>query len=314
MTADHKYSHLQHQHWGPDSFEGVFGKELPTKFVDNFPSDKRIAICLTFDTQGDVDAAVPGDHPSGTCYWPGGKKINYCDLTQRQYDTRRGTQRILEILRRHDVAATFPVTGLTAEWYPEIVDMIAADGHEVAAHGYRHLTHFVLDEVGEREEIAAATEAIEKALGRKPRGWRTPMYTCSDYTLKLLIEQGYQWNSDLHNDELPYILQQDDGTSIIEIPAGLDDWSLNLLPVPLGVGMGGVPYASPSHITDIVKSTFDQLYFESREEPQLLQFCMHPKISGMPHRAHSVHEFIKYMRSHDGVWFTTMEEIADLCT
>jgi peptidoglycan/xylan/chitin deacetylase (PgdA/CDA1 family) len=305
------YPHLQPSNWSRGAWAETFGEERPTRLEEQWPEDTRIAVCLTFDTQGDVDAAIP-TYQLGTCYWAEGK-INYCDLTQRQYDTRRGVYRILEILRRHDIRATFPITGLTAEWYPEVVDAISADGHEVGVHGYRHVPLFRLDEDEEREEVEAATAAVANAIGgKKPLGWRSPMYSTTPNTLKLLMEQGYLWNSDFHNDDMPYILAQD-GRQIVEIPAGLDDWELNLIQVPENVGMGGVPYASASHLTDVLSSTFNMLYQESEGQPRVMQYCMHPKITGVPYRAWSLEALIRHMKSHEGVWFCTMEDVARLC-
>lgn len=301
---------LQPPVWHRDMWQQTFGTELPTKLAENWPEGVRIAVMLTFDTQGDVDAAVPGyQHSSG--FWRDGA-INYCDLTQRQYGTRRGVQRILEILADHGIRSTFPTTGITAEWYPEVVEAIVDGGHEVAVHGYRHVPLFTLDADEERAEIEAATQAIATASGRQPVGWRSPMYSTTPNTIRILTELGYLYNSDFHNDDLPYLLEND-GERIVEIPAGLDDWQLNLMQVPENVAMGGVPYSSPSHVTDVITSNFDMLYKESQREPRLMQWCIHPKITGMPHRAWGLEQIIKHIESHSGVWFCAMEDVARLC-
>jgi hypothetical protein len=88
---------------------------------------------------------------------------------------------------------------------------------------------------------------------------------------------------------------------------------LSLIQVPESVGMGGVPYSSPSHVTDILSSQFDMLYLESESGPRMMQYCMHPKITGVPYRAWGLQRLIEHMHSRDGVWFCTMEELADLC-
>jgi hypothetical protein len=77
--------------------------------------------------------------------------------------------------------------------------------------------------------------------------------------------------------------------------------------------MGGVPYSSPSHVTDVLSSQFDMLYQESADAPRMMQYCMHPKITGLPYRAWGLQKLIEHMKSHDGVWFCTMEELAALC-
>jgi peptidoglycan/xylan/chitin deacetylase (PgdA/CDA1 family) len=301
---------LQPEHWSRTAWTETFGAERPTLLSERWPDGVRVAVLLTFDTQGDVDAAIPG-YQLNTCYWAEGK-INFCDLTQRQYDTRCGVYRILEILRRYQIKATFPVTGLTAEWYPEVVDAIAADGHEIATHGYRHVPLFRLDRDEERQEIEAATRAVATTSGRTPAGWRSPMYSTTPNTIELLAEAGYVWNSDFHNDDLPYLLETG-GRTMVEIPAGLDDWELSLIQVPESVTMGGVPYSSPRHVTDILVSQFNMLYQESVNAPRIMQYCMHPKITGQPYRSWGLQQVIEHMRSHEGVWFCSMEELAALC-
>lgn len=302
---------LQPERWHPSMWEKTFGRERRCDLTSKWPKDARIAVLLTFDTQGDVDAAVPGYQGNG-CFWKD-DKINYVDLCQRQYGTRRGVQRILDILERCGVTGTFPITGITAEWYPEIVDAIASSGHEIAVHGYRHIQLFNLDEAGEREEIEAATAAVENALGKRPVGWRSPMYSTTERTIRILTDLGYLYTSDFHNDDLPYVLEND-GRALVQIPANMDDWELNLMNVREPVGMGSAqPYSSPGQVTDILTSYFNMLYQEAEQGPQVMQYCMHPKITGRPHRGWGLEQSIKHMQAHEGVWFTTMEGVARLC-
>jgi len=296
--------------WHKDMWQQTFGVEHEVDLSSRWPEGTRIAVMLTFDTQGDVDAAVPG-YQNGTCYWDE-NHINYNDLSQRQYDTRRGVERILRILKKYAIRGTFPTTGLTAKWYPDVVWNIADAGHEVAVHGYRHVPLYKLSDAGEREEIALAKEAVEAVTGSPTRGWRSPMYSSTTRTIRLLTELGFTYDSSFHNDDWPYILEND-GSSLVEIPAGLDDWELNLMKVPGGISMGGQAYAAPSAVTDTLISHFDMLYEESAESPRMMQYCMHPKITGRPHRAQGLQRFIEYVQGHQGVRFCAMEDLADLC-
>lgn len=295
--------------WHKDRFEETFGARLPGRFRANWPTGKRIAVLLTFDTQGDIDAAVRGYQ--GTTLWPGGL-INYCDLTMRQYDIYEGVPRVLRILRKYDVRATFPISGVTAEWYPDMVREVAAEGHEVAAHGHRHVPMVVLDEAEQRCEVELATEAIEKTAGVRPTGWRCPMYSITAQTLDDLAALGYIWDSDFHDRDFPYVIEKKGRTKIVEIPAGNDDWSLYIQLDSGQVQMGGTPYGTSDGVFSTLKSEFDILYEESRDEPRMFQFCMHPKISGRPCRAAVLDRLIAYIRAHDGVWFASCGEIASL--
>jgi peptidoglycan/xylan/chitin deacetylase (PgdA/CDA1 family) len=129
----------------------------------------------------------------------------------------------------------------------------------------------------------------------------------------LLTERGYLYTSDFHNDDMPYILEND-GQMMVQIPAGMDDWELNLMNVHDAVGMGSAqPYSSPAAVTDTLISWFNMLYEESAHEPRVMQYCMHPSITGRPHRAWGLEQVIKHMKAHSGVWFCSMETVASLC-
>lgn len=296
--------------WGQGRFKEIFGERRPGSFVDNWPKDKRIAILLTFDTQGDVDAAAEwASDPNA--FWPGGR-INYCDLTMREYDILEGVPRVERILHKHDVRGTFLFCGLTAEWYPDSLRSVMDRGHEIGVHGYRHVPLTALNDEEEREEVERGTEAVSKVVGGMPKGWRSPKYTTTERTVDLLRDFGYQWHSDFHDTDFPYVLDKD-GRSIVEIPAGHDDWSLYLM---LGYGtpapMGGTPYGTTEGVLSTMKAEFDVLYEESAQAPRLFQWCMHPKISGRPFRAAVLDRLIAYMKEHDGVWFATCQEVAQL--
>jgi peptidoglycan-N-acetylglucosamine deacetylase len=293
--------------WHKDDFEKIFGRRTEGAFARNWPKGTRIVVLLTFDTQGDIDADVPGDY-SGK--WPGyPDETNFCDLTMRLYDVTEGVPRILRLLARHEIQATFPLSGMTCDWYPEMAREIADAGHEIAVHGYHHVEHYRLDDRQEREEIERALEAVQRISGEQPQGWRTPIYTTTARTLDILRDLGFVWNSDLHDCDFPYVLTKD-GRDIIEIPAGLDDWSLYLQGV--GVQLGGVPYGNYEGVLSSLVAEFDYLYDESANEPRMFQLCMHPNISGRPFRTAVLDGLISHMKERDGVWFATCAEVAAL--
>lgn len=294
--------------WQKDRFEDIFGEKIQGEIQRNWPADKRIAVLLTFDTQGDVDAATAG--APNSMWLPG--RINYCDLSMRRFDIQEGLDRILRILQKHNVRATFPTCGMTADWYPDVVPKVLDHGHEVAVHGYHHVDLFHLNSDDERIEIERATETIARAVGTQPKGWRSPRYSVTEHTLDVLRDIGYTWDSDLHDESFPYILRKS-GQDIVEIPAGLDDWSLYLqLSGGAAPQMGGTPYGSTAGVLSTLMAEFDTLFEESEREPRIFQWCMHPKISGRPARAAVLERLIIHMKDHDGIWFAACEDIAQL--
>jgi peptidoglycan/xylan/chitin deacetylase (PgdA/CDA1 family) len=297
------------QGWQPDSWERTFGRTAPTQLLDRWPQDKRLAVLLCFDTQADIDAGRPGYQTTmrkdGT--------VNFVDQMERQYEAKAGLKRILRILRGYGVKATFPTTGMTAEWYPELIASIAEDGHEVASHSYSHYLMNSFSREEEREEIEKTTAAIEQATGKRPRGWRSPLYSTTGQTLELLAECGYVWDASFPNDDLPYWIDTAKGR-MLAIPSCLDDSNMYLMAhSPFATHAGGHFYSSPQNVLASWQCEFDVLYEESEEEPRICSITMHPRVSGRPFRSWALSRFIEHALAHEGVWFPDCSEIAALC-
>ena len=104
--------------------------------------------------------------------------------------------KILRLLDKHKIKATFFVTGEIAKLHPSSIRKIHEDGHEVACHGLTHdKNEFLLDESDQRRRIEEATEIIEKIVGARPLGFRAPCLRANSTTLKILEEYGYIYDS-----------------------------------------------------------------------------------------------------------------------
>jgi len=84
------------------------------------------------------------------------------------------TPQVLDVLRRYGVRACFFVLGEKASRYPELVDRLLAEGHEVANHGYTHRPYWFLGPGGTLREVEKGSQAIERVTGRRPRLFRPP--------------------------------------------------------------------------------------------------------------------------------------------
>ncbi|HEX3721387.1 MAG TPA: polysaccharide deacetylase family protein [Nitrolancea sp.] len=136
------------------------------------------------------------------------------------YSVRRGIPRILEMLARNGLHATFFVEGWGAQQYPDLVREIAAAGHEVGAHGWMHEQWDTLEPDEERELIKRTTDAIGVALGTQPVGWRSPFSRTTKHTLALLADHGYRYDSSFADDDIPYRMhvRAGDERTLIEFP------------------------------------------------------------------------------------------------
>jgi len=86
----------------------------------------------------------------------------------------RATPRILEVLRREGVRATFFVLGRHAERWPELVRRTALDGHQIGNHGYFHRKLHRRSPSYVRDDLTRGTEQIVRASGVRPRHFRAP--------------------------------------------------------------------------------------------------------------------------------------------
>jgi peptidoglycan/xylan/chitin deacetylase (PgdA/CDA1 family) len=261
-------------------------RPLPGDF--RWPDHNRLAVLLTFDTQG-----IVGLPPSA------GQRPDFRKVAEYDYEARVGLYRVLDTLERHQTKGTFPTCGRTVELYPAACKEIIARGHEIAAHGYDHEKP---NEVSMREEeaiIDRTLEAFHQVLGVRPLGYRTPYYLATDDTLPLLAARGFIWHSDFHNFDQPYFI--DVGSSqVLEIPPHIDDWSHYWSDVrsPVQSVRG-----SPRNILVLLKDAFDTLYEESALVPKMLCLTLHPTIVGRPERIHILDEFLRHARQKPDVWW-----------
>jgi polysaccharide deacetylase family protein (PEP-CTERM system associated) len=119
------------------------------------------------------------------------------------YESRvcRNTERLLDILERSGVHATFFVLGWVAERFPELVRRIHANGHELASHSYDH--GLVYDKTPDsfRDDLRRARTAIEQAAGVAVTGFRAPSYSVtarSLWALDVLAAEGYTYDSSIY--------------------------------------------------------------------------------------------------------------------
>ena len=96
-------------------------------------------------------------------------------MSHQAYGPVTGMPRILKMLERRNVRATFFCPGYTAERYPHLVRRVRDSGHEIAHHGYLHEAVQGMDEQQEADILDRGLEALERITGQRPVGYRAPM-------------------------------------------------------------------------------------------------------------------------------------------
>jgi polysaccharide deacetylase family protein (PEP-CTERM system associated) len=111
------------------------------------------------------------------------------------------TRLILELLREHKTRATFFLLGWVADRLPELVREIAADGHEIASHGYAHEAVDALSCEEFRDDVTRSLEAIRGACpDASISGYRAPSFSINGNTpwaFDVLQSLGFKYDSSI---------------------------------------------------------------------------------------------------------------------
>ncbi len=271
---------------------------LPAEPV-RWPRGKQAAATLGFDL--DAEAVVLTIDPSAA----GRLSV----MSHQAYGPLTGMPRLLALLARHDVRATFFCPGFTAERYPDLLRRVRDAGHEIAHHGYLHEAVTGMTPAEEAAMLDRGLDALEKVTGTRPTGYRAPMWETTYATPGLLLDRGFLYDSSLMDGELPYELAegpQPGARSIVEIPVhwALDDWEqYAFLPDLFGSGL----IEDPEKALSMWRADLDAMY----DEGCCFTLTNHPFLSGRPARARALERLVEDMTSLPGLWLATAGDIAD---
>lgn len=262
-----------------------------------WPDGKTSAAAFTFDV--DAESAVLWNTPESA------RRMGV--MSHQAYGPTVGVPRLLNLLERRGIRATFFVPGYTAHRYPGTVKDIAAAGHEIGHHGYLHEQPSRLSVEQEAEALDAGLDALSEVAGIRPCGYRAPMWDPSWETPRLLHERGFLYDSSLMDADEPYELQTEGGSSrsIVEIPIqwALDDWEQYCyLPDLSGSGL----IETPEKARELWISEFHGL----REAQGCWVLTNHPFLTGRPGRAKSLDLVMEEVTTTPGVWVASLEQIA----
>ncbi len=224
-------------------------------------------------------------------------------LSFAEYGAKSGVWRILDFLDEFGLKGSMSINGKAAELYPEAVRAVADNGHEVVGHGWENDVLAPDDDpAAEREEIQRVTKAIADAAGVRPVGWTSPGSAGSDNTLGILVEEGYIWNGDRGNDDLPYIVESGSGPIVClpRVNAFINDLTTWIW-----------PKNSPVALWESFKDTFDELYREGEKgSPKWIEIVLHAHFAGRPTAIPAFRKCIEYAMQHEGVWYARKGDIA----
>jgi len=256
------------------------------KAVDKlWPEGNHCAVILSFDFDAESDEmrTAPG-------------KLS--PITKGKYGATVGLDRIFGVLEDFSIPGTFFVPGWVAENYTGKVKEIQSRGFEIAGHGYLHEKVSELTIENEKAVLDKCVTGIRGATGTNPLGYRAPWFDFGKNSLRLLTEFGFEYDSSLMNQDLPYLIETSSaGKLLVELPV---DWCLDDWPA------FEMDRKSVKTVREVWQSEFDALYSAG----SLFNLTMHPECIGRPARIEMLRKFVRYMQSKPKVWFASGIEVS----
>jgi peptidoglycan/xylan/chitin deacetylase (PgdA/CDA1 family) len=254
-----------------------------------------------------------------------------CDISRGMFAGEVAVPRLLTLFERNNLRTTWFIPGHSAETFPDQTRMVVDAGHEIGVHGYSHENPIAMTRAQESAILDRCIELLTKLTGTTPTGYVAPWWEFSPVTNELLLERGIKYDHSLmHNDFSPYFVRVGDSwtkidyakpaeawmkplergteTELVEIPA---NWYLDDLPPMMFIkaSANSHGFVSPHDLEQNWRDQFDWVYREM--DYAAFTMTIHPDVSGRPQNLLMLERLITYINSHEGVRWSTFDEIAD---
>src|SRR5712691_4526512 len=155
------------------------GRKLTPK---QWPNGARVAVCLSFDVDNE---ALWRENPLPV------------PLSEGEYGATTGLPRILKLLDKQQIPASFYIPAMSAVLHPQMVpDILKSGRHEIGIHGWVHESYpQVNDALKEQRLLTQSIDYITKAIGKRPVGFRAPSWEYSPHTLEQVQKAGFLYDS-----------------------------------------------------------------------------------------------------------------------
>lgn len=264
----------------------------------SWPNGARVAFWLCPNIEF-YELAPPGDQGRAVWQRPYPDVLAY---SQRDYGNRSGVWRLFEACERYGVRGSVSLNAAMCDHLPEIVDECVRLKWELFSHGiYNTRLIYGLNEDELRAMIRDSVDTIRRRSGRDVAGFLAPAISSTETFLDLLPEFGIKYTIDMVPDDQPVPVKVRQGR-LIAMPYSTEINDIRVVGVR---GYSGQQWA------DMVKSAFDQLYAEGEHNGTVMCVPLHPFVIGHPHRIAALHDVLRHVTSHSGVWCATAGEIAD---
>jgi peptidoglycan/xylan/chitin deacetylase (PgdA/CDA1 family) len=274
-----------------------------------WPDGAKLAVSIVLNFEEGAENSIESGDPAGeaigevtTVIRPGVRDIGQEQLFA--YGMRAGLWRMLDSLDRFGVKSTFWMLGRAVERAPDAARAVVAAGHEPGVHGWRWRPHAdFTDRETERASLQRCIDVIRDTTGVTPGG-----FFCrgsqSAFTRDLLVDLGFDYDSNALDDDLPYWTRAESGRPILAVPYALDTNDMKFYH-PNG-------FVTVAEFVDYVTGAIDALIDEGRRgTPKMLSIGYHLRITGRPARIDALNRVLAHLqRRAADVWVARRCDIA----
>jgi peptidoglycan/xylan/chitin deacetylase (PgdA/CDA1 family) len=233
--------------------------------------------------------------------WPRTPYPDVREYSYRDYGNRVGFWRMLEVLDAYKIKCCVSLNLAVLEHYPEIAEAMVTRDWDFMSHGIYNTRYlYAYTEAQEREFYDDCIATLKRHTGKQLKGMLGPAISGTERTPDLMAEAGLIYHTDWMHDDQPVPIKVKTG---------------RLISVPYSIELNDSPlfrtHYEGDYFARICKAQFDQLYTEGAESGRVMCIALHPFTIGQPHRIQYLDEILNYIMSHDGVWQTTADEIAE---
>tara|TARA_B100001013_G_scaffold198670_1_gene120274 strand:+ start:1661 stop:2551 length:891 start_codon:yes stop_codon:yes gene_type:complete len=267
--------------------------------IIKWPNGARVALWVSPNVEH--YEYMPNDDAARTP-WPRTPFPDVQQYSYRDYGNRVGFWRMLETLDKYNIRSCVSLNVAVLEHFPEIRDAMVERNYDYMSHGIYNTRYlYTYTEEQEREFYRDTIETLKLHTGKQLKGMLGPAISGTERTPDLMAEAGLIYHTDWMHDDQPVPIKVKSG-KLISVPYSIELNDSSLL---------RDNHYEGDYFARICKAQFDQLYKEGAESGRVMCIALHPFLIGQPHRIKYLDEILSHIMSHDGVWQTTADEIAD---
>ena len=259
-----------------------------------WPDGARLALWLAVNVEH-YEFVAP--HNAYRTAWSRVPQPDVHEYGYREYGNRVGFWRLLDVLKDYGVRGTASLNLGVMDHFPEIRDAMLEQHWALMSHGIYNTRYlFGMSEDEERAFYQESIELLRRHTGKTLKGMLGPAFSATERTPDLMADAGLTYQADWFLDDQPFPLNVRSGQMIM---------------MPYGREINDSFLSATGEFVQACKDQFDTLYSESAKGGRVMCIALHPFITGQPHRARELANVLDYILSHQGIWITTADDIAD---